>query len=109
MFSKKLKQCRKAMGLTQTELASKLLVGNKTISDYERGISSPDLDTIKKFALFFNVTVDYLLDESSKEPIVPATNEDSPTLIALHNQAEALSDEQLKQVITYVEFLKSQD
>lgn len=35
----KLKQLRIENGLTQTYVGAKLNIGNKTISDYERGIS----------------------------------------------------------------------
>ena len=49
---------RKALGLTQQELAH-LLNGKKSlISNYENGHSCPDLNTLVKLANIFNISMD---------------------------------------------------
>ena len=48
-------------GLGQKELASLLNLSIGTISNYENGVHSPDLDTLCRLADFFDVTSDYLL------------------------------------------------
>ena len=45
----------------QKELAAILNVSVGTISNYEKGVHFPDLDSLRKMADIFDVTVDYLL------------------------------------------------
>ena len=45
----------------QKELAALLNVSVGTISNYEKGVHFPDLDSLRKMADLFDVTVDYLL------------------------------------------------
>ena len=59
---KKLKILRQNNKLSQTELAHKLHLSQRTISSYENGINEPDIQTLKNIASFFKVSIDYLLD-----------------------------------------------
>ena len=43
-----IKRLREINNMSQDELADKLFCTRQTISNYERGISEPDIDTIKK-------------------------------------------------------------
>ena len=63
---KKLRELRKENKLTTKELGEKLSLSQSTISLYESGKRQPDLDTLKKIAQFFNVSVDYLLGKEDK-------------------------------------------
>lgn len=56
-----LRKLRHENGIYQKELAKYLNVSNGTISNYEKGTHSPDLDTLQKFAEYFGVSTDYLL------------------------------------------------
>lgn len=56
-----LRKLRHDKGIYQKELAKYLNVSNGTISNYEKGTHSPDLDTLIKFAEYFGVSTDYLL------------------------------------------------
>lgn len=60
-FGNRLRQLRKAKGLTQAELAKLLSIGESTISFYESGKRQPDYETLIRIADLFNVSVDYLL------------------------------------------------
>lgn len=55
-----LKELRIDRKMTQTELAKGLGIGQSTIVGYERGISEPTLSNLIKYAIFFNVSLDYL-------------------------------------------------
>lgn len=57
----KIEALRKKMGLSQEDLAKKINMTQQRISAYEKGKREPDLETLKLFADFFNVTTDYLL------------------------------------------------
>ncbi len=66
MFNgEKLKQLRTKKSLTQIELAKIFSTSHATINRYEKGINEPDSKTITKFADFFNVSTDYLLDRTN--------------------------------------------
>ena len=61
VFQEKLKELRKEQGLMQKSIAEILQTTNSSISDWECGRSQPDLATLVKIAVFFDVSVDYLL------------------------------------------------
>lgn len=53
---------RKQKGLTQKELGEMLLMSDKAVSKWERGISLPDISLLPELAKIFNITVDELLN-----------------------------------------------
>lgn len=55
---------RRERNLGQKELAAYLNLSTGTISNYENGVHSPDLDTLCRLADFFGVTTDYLLNRT---------------------------------------------
>lgn len=56
-----LKKARIDAGMTQAELAQRLGVTPQTVSQYERGIKNPKIETLRKFADALGVTPGYLL------------------------------------------------
>lgn len=56
-----MKELRKGKNLTQKELASVLKTNNSSICDWECGRTQPDLQTLARMAVFFDVSTDYLL------------------------------------------------
>lgn len=56
----RLKKARERKGLTQTEVAKRTNINNKTLSRYEKGGSEPDLETLKTLAELYEVSIDYL-------------------------------------------------
>lgn len=65
-LSEKILHLRTARGLSQGELAEKLEVSRQSVSKWETGQSTPDLDKIIKLADLFGVTVDELVREGEK-------------------------------------------
>ena len=63
-FSEKLLTLREANELTQEQLAEKLDVSRQSISKWESGQATPELDKIVALSAIFNVTTDYLLKSS---------------------------------------------
>lgn len=61
VFANRLRELRIAKKLSQTELAEKLGVSRGSISFYENGERTADIDFIYKIAQFFNVSTDFLL------------------------------------------------
>lgn len=67
-----IQKLRKQNGLSQEELSEKLFVTRQTISKWELGQSSPDLDYIVKLSEIFNVTTDFLIkgEDNKSAPAV---------------------------------------
>lgn len=60
-----LKENRTAYQLTQEQLAEKIFVSKKTISNWETGRTTPDLDSLIRLANLFDLSLDNLLLEGS--------------------------------------------
>lgn len=63
-FGKRIAMLRTELKMTQGELALTLNISRPSLALYETDKRSPDPDTLKKFADFFNVSIDYLLGYS---------------------------------------------
>lgn len=96
--------------LTQEAMAEKLGCKRATLSKWEIGATIPRPNMLKLISEIIGVPIDKLLGkEESLNHVTLSKQKLSDVKLAFYNQAEALSDEQLKQVISYVEFLKSQE
>jgi hypothetical protein len=62
-----LTKLRKKHKLTQVELAHQLGFSDKSISKWEQGDTIPDIETIKKIADLYGVSVDSLLEDKPQE------------------------------------------
>lgn len=62
-------------------------------------------DTLSKIASYFNVTVDFLIGNKTEEKNAPASEDD--VKVALFGGSDKVSDEDWKQVMDFVEFIKS--
>lgn len=61
VFSVNLRYLRVSLGLSQIQLAFNLSSTQRTISNWELGISEPSIDMILSLCRFFGVSADYLL------------------------------------------------
>ena len=73
----RIKYLREKNGFTQKDIATRLGVEPAAISKYELNMREPNIEAIKKLAILFNVSIDYLLgrtpdvfvDEANKESL----------------------------------------
>lgn len=65
-----IKSARIAANLKQSELATMLNVGQTTISNWETGYSSPDIESLKKMSYIFKISVDDLLGDEKKPTVM---------------------------------------
>ena len=72
----RIKQLRKAKGMSQVELANKVHASNQAISAYESGTREPKEPMWQKLADFFSVSVDYLKGTDDKTVIKKISSED---------------------------------
>lgn len=64
----RIRELRTDRDWTQQDLADKIGTTKQAVSQYERGVRNPDLDTVLILCDIFNVSADYLLGRS---PVVP--------------------------------------
>ena len=69
MLGNKLVNLRKEKKLSQDSLADKLGVTRQTISNWELNITKPDIIQIKNLSEIFNMSIDELLDNNTKDII----------------------------------------
>lgn len=60
-LAKQIKRYRKKEKYSQTDLATKLFVSRQAISNWERGLSEPDLETVQKLADIFHTSIEELI------------------------------------------------
>lgn len=61
-FGEKLREARKRAGLTQEQLAEKLLVSRPAVTKWEADRGMPDTGNLRQLSRLLNVSIDYLLD-----------------------------------------------
>ena len=54
--------------VNQKQLSLELGIPASTVRNYVRDLRAPDFDTLKMFARFFQVSIDYLLDYNKYSP-----------------------------------------
>ena len=64
-----LRKIRKEKGISQLKLAMDLSMSQNSISRYENGQRQADYETLIKFADYFNVSIDYLLERTENPDI----------------------------------------
>ncbi len=73
-FGKLLTQLRREKGVLQKDVANQLNVTVATISNYEKGVHLPDLNTLIMLADYFDVSTDYLLQRTDYKSSINMLN-----------------------------------
>ena len=96
----RLKNLRKAKGLTQSELGQLIGVKKSVICLYERELRNPTLESIIKLCEIFNVDADYLIgsdtlvsvsDADKKDEVVAMTKDEVYFMVELRKNQSAYS------------------
>ena len=69
-LGKKIAELRKKNNLSQEELAEKVGVARQTISKWETGDTTPDINQVKIISKIFNISIDELVDNDINSVIV---------------------------------------
>ena len=83
-FNNRLYQLRKQKGLSQEELASRLNVSRQTVSKWEVGDSTPDMEKLVAISDLFDVSLDMLI--MGKEAPAPEAAPAKSELVDVINQ-----------------------
>lgn len=107
-LGQKIKGLREKSGLSQIELAKHLNVSNTTLSQYESGVRTPSDDIKIKIATHFQVSLDYLLGNTSQKEKPTPGNGDELTVEQqeLLDLLKDLPDADFAKVQEYVQLLK---
>ena len=70
VLAERLKQCRKAKGLTQKEVAIHCDITEKAYQNYERMTREPKLEILLKIADMFDVSLDYLVGRTDMKRVL---------------------------------------
>ena len=109
-FGEKLFRLRTERGIYQKELAEYLEVSIGTISNYENGVHYPDLPALCKFAEYFHVSTDYLLDLTENAMPIDSLNiqlADGCTIGGVLNTILELSEPGRQKLGKYLSMLRT--
>ena len=101
-FGDRIRNARKAAGLTQRQLADKIDVSNTSISNWENSFSMPDPDTIQHLCWALNVQPNYFFgaDLSSIPGIIPLPEmRKIPLIGSIACGAPTLAEEHIEEYI----------
>lgn len=106
--SQRLLALRQERHLIQSEVATAVLINVKTLCDYERNKTEPSIETLKAFAKFFDVSLDYLLglSDDRKPPIIIQKEELDDFQYALYGETKELTEEQKKDLLALVKIFR---
>ncbi|PAB61342.1 helix-turn-helix domain-containing protein [Anaeromicrobium sediminis] len=78
MFGRRLKLLRESKELYQKDLAKIIGVSSGAIGMYENDKRTPDFETLKKIANYFNVSTDYLLGIVDDPSVIKVSGDNLP-------------------------------
>lgn len=93
-IGEKIRTLRRERNYSQAQLGAKIGVHEKHISRYERELSQPSAETLRKIADLFGVSTDYLLSEESKN--TASTGIKDRQLLEYFEEADKLGEEDKK-------------
>jgi len=104
----RLKELREKFGLSQIELGNRLGVTQQSVFAWERGKTSPQIQTAITLAQFYGVSLDYLLGlsdnpQAEKEPAIS----DDELLSNVISRLRALPDPALSRVSDFLDGLQA--
>ncbi|MEG1312401.1 MAG: helix-turn-helix domain-containing protein [Romboutsia sp.] len=108
-FGDRLRQLRIEQEMTQEELANIFGLHKTRISQYELNKRQADDELKKKFADFFNVSIDYLIGKSDIKESAEDILKDKNITIGLHNTNgidDTLPAEAKKEIENFIDYVK---
>lgn len=87
MLSERIYQLRRGSGLSQEQLAERVGVSRQTVSKWETGLSTPELEKLRALCDCFHVTLDELV--ADEPPMAAGSPADTPQRSAASGGASA--------------------
>jgi len=113
ILGERLKIAREKKGLKQNRVAQSLGIHNSTLAKYESGDREVDIDTLKKLAELYDVTVDWLSGRTndpspSDKKEKPEERKDTITNVFFREWDKA-DEEKKKRTLEFLQFLNQMD
>jgi len=102
-MNERINKIRRKKGLSQTELGNSIGVSQQVITNYERGLREPSIETLLKIAGALGISLEHLI---GAKPIKP-NEQTSRALQKRFEQIKKLPPEKQKAFITFVDALTS--
>lgn len=120
-LGEKIKNLRKDNNMTQSDLGKILNIAKSTISQYENNINTPDINMLKKISKVFDVSLDYLVNNSPADKIKKAISDDPELADAweklsqredlqlLFKQTKDMNESDIRQVIRIIKAIEDEE
>ncbi len=102
-FAARLKALRVQRNLAQTELAAKAGISSVLVSRYERGVTKPTAENLKRISSVLQISSDYLL--GGKEEGAARFNMKDHRVLHLYEELESLPPAEKSFILTVLERL----
>ncbi len=102
-LANRMRELRKAAGLTQDEVAKYLNIERQTYCNYENQNRTPPLEIVLRLSDYYHVSVDYLLRESEEttaHALFPLSSAEEAYLRSFRS----LTPQSQKEVLQFVQF-----
>ena len=99
-FGEKLRQARKAAGMTQKDLAQAVHLKHNAVSNWEKGISSPDPETIRRLCEILRMPPNFFFESEESGAL-------SGVEFALFGEVRQLSPEDQQDVLNFIRYKRS--
>lgn len=109
IFAKRLKFMMNLKGIKQTDIVRDLGLNSSTVSNWCNGIMMPRTDKLKMLADYLGCSVADLVEDKSEEIIQEQKELHYLNTLAAHLEGEVLTDEDLKDIENFIEFIKSRN
>ncbi|MDO4260479.1 MAG: helix-turn-helix transcriptional regulator [Eubacteriales bacterium] len=90
-IGEKISKIRKMSRMTQEELAEKIHVSRQTISKWEKGTSSPDLESAVALCRFFQISLDDFMEKGGEMEHKPKEGISLEDLIKIHRRMQYMT------------------
>ncbi len=106
-LGERLRGLRESVKLSQVKMAELLGVKQSSINRYEQGLSAPSLETLVKYADYFDVSMDYIFARTNKpqgrlyeyRPKIAVGSEEMKQFIEMCFDPQSPMSEKLKQTL----------
>lgn len=102
-IAKNIIEIRRQFKLTQAELGEIAGVSDKAVSTWERGTAEPRMGAIQRISSALGIPKSVIIEGGNYAIYA------SKTLTEIEEHITQLNEEQLKQVLSYIKFLKTGD
>lgn len=97
-IGKRVKACRKTMGISQEKLAEMINVSSHYIYEIERGMKSMSLETLINLSSALNLSTDYILFGNKEQDFVPLSEQ----LKKMNDDQRRRAESAFKAILPYI-------